>query len=53
MTISYKAQLVHEFHALKALFLESHSQGDEYQMVELSLRLAAISEKLDNLEVSQ
>lgn len=53
MTITYKAQLIHEFHTLKALFIESAEQGDDFQATELMFRMNALAKKIDNMESTQ
>lgn len=53
MTITRKAQLVYEFHMLKALFIESSTQGDSLQAKHIMERMKDVSEQLDNLETSQ
>ena len=53
MTITYQAQLVHEYQTLKALFIESALQGDEAQAKHILERMGEVSKQLDNLEVSQ
>lgn len=53
MTITRHAQLVYEFHTLKALFLESSEQQDLDQAKHLMERMKDVSEELDNLRESQ
>lgn len=53
MFISYKAQLINEYHTLKALFLESASQGDDNQAAELMRRMQDLAVKIDAEETPQ
>lgn len=49
MKITRHAQLVHEFHTLKALLLESDKQGDFNQVLTIMQRLQDVSEQLDKI----
>lgn len=49
MKITRHAQLVHEFHTIKALLLESNQQGDFNQQLVLMQRLQDVSEQLDSI----
>lgn len=53
MFITLKAQYIHEYHTLKALFIESAEQGDDFQATELMLRMTSLAKKIDNMESTQ